>query len=203
MEEIKNTLVEDRKAIQKVALIDVSNHYAWDVLAFDRTEPGGITVYFKEFLQVVEREDAFKLTEKAISSTRLWAVNNKDIIDPDQDISSYKSRAIDYLNTNEIFNSDVFIESVIYDEDFNRKRKLKKSFKDFLTEQGLYGQTFHPSKAAISKKAKKNIRFTSEGLKLEWTGDAKDVNIEIPKVRDENDGMFHILIKTIGIIETS
>lgn len=203
LEEIKNTLVEDKKAIQKVALIDTSDYYAWDVLAFDRTTPGGITEYFKNYLQVVEREDATKLTAKAISLARTWATINNELIDPEQDVSSYKKRAINYLSSHAVFDSDEYIDSVIFDEDLDRRARQIESFKNYLIEIGIYGQTFTPSKSAIDRRAKKNVRITSEGLKLEWVGDAQDVNIEIPRQADPNDGLFHIIIKTLNITEVS
>ena len=39
LQEILDNFVEDKKAIQKAALVDVSDYYSWDVLATDRT-PG-------------------------------------------------------------------------------------------------------------------------------------------------------------------
>jgi hypothetical protein len=203
LEEIKNTLVEDKKSIQKVALIDISDHHAWDVLAFDRTTPGGITEYFKNYLEVIEKEDATKLTSKVISSARNWASINKENIDPDQEASNYKKRAIDYLISHPIFDSDEFIDCVIFDDDLKRKAVLVESFKNYLVEIGIYGQTFNPSRSVIDKRTKKNVRITSEGLRLEWIGEPNEVNISIPNEPDKNDGLYHIVIKTSEIIEKS
>lgn len=199
LEEIKNTFIEDKKVLQKVALVDVSDYYAWDVLAFDRTAPSGITEYFKNFLEVTERETAYRLTEKAISFVRQWALENKLQLDPTQDISHYKGRAISYLNSHDLFFTDEFIDFVIFDEDSNRKSTLKHSLYESLVEKGLAGQTFAPSIGVISKKTKKNVRVTSEGLKLEWEGEPNDVNIIIPNQPDKNDGLYHITIKTSNL----
>ena len=46
LEEVKNTFSEDKTAIQKVALIDVSPNVVWDVLVYDRSCPSKITNFF-------------------------------------------------------------------------------------------------------------------------------------------------------------
>lgn len=199
LEEVKNTFIEDKKVLQKVALVDVSDHYSWDVLAFDRTEPTGITGYFKKFLEVKEKETPFKLTEKAISYTSQWAVLKRKELDPAQDTSSYKARAVSYLNSHNVFDTNEFIDYVIYDENFERKEILVNSFNDYLIDKGIAGQTFTPNKDALTKKTKKNVRLTSEGLKLEWEGEPNVVNIKIPNSPDNNDGLYHIIIKTSKI----
>src|SRR5690606_31967388 len=66
LEEIKNTFVEDKKAIQKIAIVDVGDYYLWDVLAYDRNPGQGksISVFFSDFLAVHERETPSVLTTK-------------------------------------------------------------------------------------------------------------------------------------------
>lgn len=207
LEEIKNTFVEDKKAIQKAAIIDVSDYYKWDVLAKDRTASGlesGIRDYFAKFLTVVELETPSKLTENAVRFANRWAIENKEELDPSQEVSSYKSRAINYLMNSNKFVTKEFINTVILDEDPVRREKLSKSFKSYLDEKGLSGQSFVPNKGSLSKAKKKNIRQTAEGIKIEWEGDPIESNLMIPSEKDK-DGYYNIVIKTsdIKILDSS
>lgn len=201
LHEITKTFVEDKKAIQKSALVDVSDHYGWDVLATDRTATGrtALRKFFSDFLSVIEKETPSKLTEKAAGSVRLWAIANKPALDPKQEISAYKKRAIDYLSSTARFKTKDFINAVIQDENDARKEKLLKSFKDYCDEIGLSGQSFVPNKNSIDRKTRRNIRRTAEGVKIEWEGDAIENNIDIPPKANKNDGLFHIVIKTSRI----
>lgn len=202
LEEIKNTFIEDKKAIQKVALIDMSNYYSWDMLASERSIDG-IRDYFKNFLQVVEKDDAYNLTEKARSVARSWANENRNLLCADNNPTNYKTRAIDYLSSHSLFNSEEFIDYVIFDDDLDKREKAKSSFKEYLEEKGLYGQSFKPSEKALTAAKRKNIGKTDEGLILQWVGDQKEVNMSIPLERDPNDNLYHILIKTSNITFTN
>lgn len=195
LEEIKNTFIEDKSAVQKVALIDISDYYIWDALVYDRAKIGGITDYFKKFLGVKVRDTPTKWTEQAISNPRRWANENRDSLDPEQQPYHYKERAIQYLSTTSLFNTSEYINFIIQDEDETRREKLKSSFADYLNESGLFGQEFEPNKSSLTKKTKKHIVKTSEGVTLEWTGDAKDSNIHISSQKDSN-GLYEISIKS-------
>lgn len=195
LEEIKNTFIEDKSAIQKVALIDVSDYYIWDVLVYDRAKPGGVTEYFKNFLTVKLRDTPSKWTNDAIRHPSRWAGNNREAIDPEQQPYHYKERAIQYLTTTSLFNTESYIDYVIQDKDEKRRNRLKTSFRSYLVETGLSGQEFPPNKGSLSKKAKKHTVKTSEGVTLEWTGAAKDANIEMSSQRGA-DGLYQISIKS-------
>ncbi|GEP97669.1 nucleoid-associated protein [Chitinophaga cymbidii] len=203
LEEIKNTFIEDKKAIQKAALVDISDHYKWDVLAKDRSAvsmPKPITDYFYNFLEVIERETPGRLTELAVKFTNSWAVQSNAELDPNQDPASYKSRAINYLMAADKFKTTDFINAVINsdDPDDERRERLRKSFRDFLGEKGLSGQTFVPFKDSLTTARKKNVRLTAEGIKIEWMGDPAESNLTISPQKDK-DGFFNITIKTTKI----
>lgn len=200
LEEVKNTFSEDKSAIQKVALIDIDSNVIWDVLVFDRSKPGGITEFFSKFLSVLPRETESDLTRKTQAAAKSWASDNKTIIDPNQEPAVYKNRARDYLLYTDTFDTDNYINAVIQDENEIRRDLLRESFRSYLELVGLAGQDFVPKKEAITKKETKNIRQTAEGVKIEWFGDPKDSNIEIPNSSNQN-GEYKIIIRTNNIIE--
>lgn len=203
LDEVKNTFTEDKSAIQKVALIDIDDDVVWDVLVNDRSarsEKSYITDYFRKFLSVLPRETDTDLTKKAIALVNRWASNNKGDLDPEQEVSSYKTRSKDYLMNHDRFDTDEYIEAVIQDPISNRRKKLKKSLRDLMEDSGLAGQRFEIKKAALSKAVSKNVRLTAEGVRLEWEGDASDRNISIPNTPNEN-GDYLITIQTSRIRE--
>lgn len=198
LEEIKNTFIEDKSAVQKVALIDASDYYIWDALVYDRAKPGGITDYFKAFLAVKLRDTPSKWTTDAVRHPQRWASTYRDLLDPEQQPYHYKERAIQYLSTTSMFSTDAYVNFVIQDENEERREVLKASFHAFITEAGLSSQEFSPNKGSLTPRTKKHILKTSEGATLEWTGPAEDANIHIDRVPDGN-GLSTITIKSSNI----
>jgi hypothetical protein len=197
LEKIKDNFTEDRKTIQKAALIDMSDYYTWHLLASER-DSIEIRDYFKDFLQVIDKDDAFRLTQKARSIARNWASENLDLLCMEDTPTSYRERAAAYLSGHEIFNSDEFIDYIIYDANQEKRKKAIKSFKEYMQVGGLYGHSFKPSAKALAYK-KKNRGETAEGVILEWEGDPRSVNLTIPTERDVNDNLFHIVVKTSNL----
>ncbi len=201
LRKITDTFVEDTKAIQKMALISLSDTYAWEALAFERNSVS-IKKYFRDFLGVVEKDDIYELTTKSLRASTSWANQNRNLLNETDVASNYKQRAINYLTSHTTFDSDEFINSVIFDENEERKTRAIASFKEFLQLLGIYGQTYRISQKALTKGNVKHTTITAEGLTLTWTGDPARVNLTLPKDRGE-DGMYHIVIKTNNIEEQS
>ena len=200
LNKIKDTFVEDVKAIQKMALISLSGDYSWEALAFDRNSGNSITKYFRDFLGAVEKDDIYELTKKSLSSATRWANQNPRLLNETDVATNYKQRAINYLTSHSTFDSEHFINTVIFDENEERKNRAIASFREFLQTEGIYGQNYKISQKALSKNTVKHKTTTAEGLTLSWTGDPAMVNLTLPKERKE-DGMYHILIKTNEINE--
>lgn len=196
LNKIKNTFIEDAKAVQKMALISLCDDYAWEALAFDRNSGDSIKKYFKDFLRVVEKDDIFELTKKTLSAATMWANQNKELLNDTDTTANYRQRAINYLISHNTFDSDEFIDMVIYDEDEERKNRSSTSFKEFLQEKGIYGQNFRISQKALNKNNLKHTKKTAEGLTITWQGDPATVNLTLPQERNRDDGMYHIIIKT-------
>lgn len=202
LKKIQDTFSEDKSSIQKVALIDVGNTAVWDVLVTDvaaRPDKDYITDYFKRFLGVIPRETDTDLTKLALRLAFNWASENLNDLPETQDTSDYKSRAKAYLLGNAMFDSDAFINSVILDEDTERRERHRASLKQKMEHEGLYGQTFTLVHSALNRNSTKNVRVTREGVRIEWEGSAEDVNYS---VQDENEnGLQVITIKTAEITQ--
>lgn len=202
LEEVINTFIEDRRAIQKSALIDLSNHYAWDVLASDRTKTReAIADYFRKFLSVQQRESASVLTRKTVSAVRSWASRNKHLLSESQEIADYKERAIEYFENHVIFDTASFVSFVIREQQHEMRESQENGLTEHLSQEGIAGQTFSSMPNSIDPRIKKNVRRTSEGVKIEWYGSASAAGIKISDSLDEIGKLYKIEIETRDISE--
>ncbi len=195
IEEITNSFVEDKSAMQKVALIDIGKQYAWDVIARERGAAEGVAEYFRRFLGTTERESASVLTKKAVQAVRNWAVLFRQDLPDDMDPTLVKSRAVTYMNTHDTFNTDSFLEMLVSDDDQERKAQNLRSLREHLEAEGIAGQTFATRPAVLTRSVTRNKYSTEEGVKIEFDGAATARGVSLPKERDD-DGYFHIDIKT-------
>ena len=195
LQEIINTFVEDQKAIQKVALIDINDHYTWDILASQRHSTEGIAEYFEGFLSAKLREDASHWTRQAFSTVSQWAIRNKADLPEGQDPSSFKQRARQYLETHNAFDTDAFINMVVFDDDEEHADQLKVSLRTQLAEAGVEGQEFEPKPNSLNSSVVKNTKMTREGVTIAWDGDASTVGIRFETMQS---GKERIIIETSG-----
>lgn len=201
--EIQESIAEDKKKIQKWALIDVGNHFGWNVLAKQRGRlgrqadtPEAISDYFKRFLGVTERECDSNLTREFVTQVSAWARQQEGL--PEDEIpNNYKARAISYMEAADNFDSDAFINLVVRDEDPERKEKQSEALREFLADKGLAGQAFTPKPNSLPKSQKKNTLKTGFGVTITWEGNMQDNGIEIDNI--SRGGYKYITIKTPAI----
>lgn len=202
MQKVADTLVEDKSAIQKSALINLdAEKYSWDVLADERklNVKGEITDYFRNFLGVTLKEVASVLTKKAVQAVHQWAIARDPAELPDgEEKGNYRSRAVAYMESNTVFELDSYINAIIRDEvNEERKLRMEQSLRAQLDEAGITNQKFSTRPNSLPKKLKKQLWKTSEGITLEFFGEASDLGIE---TKPRSDGVLgqEIVIKTRG-----
>jgi len=200
IEEITNSFVEDKFAMQKVALVEIGDQYAWDILARERGATEGVADYFRRFLGATERETASNLTKKAVKAVRQWASLVRHNLPEGHDPTAIKARAVNYMHTHDTFNTETFLDMLISDDDAERKRLNVQSLREHLETTGIAGQTFLTRPASLTNKIIRNKFSTEEGVKIEFDGAAEQSGVTIPAERDKSDGYFHIEIKTREIV---
>lgn len=201
MEKVLNTLVEDKSAIQKSALIDVSDNFTWSVLADERQlkASGEISDYFKGFLQVSLMEVASVLTRKAVSTVGDWAKSLQATDMPDgEEKGNYKARAVAYMATAAQFKISDFIDAVVRDDDDDRKTRVKSALKAKLETVNITNQEFTPKPNSLPKKAKVQTWITAEKVKLEFEGESSDVGL---RVQQTDGGDCIITIQTSSVVK--
>ncbi len=196
MREIADSFIESKDAVQKVAIIDVTNTFKWDILAKERKKAEGIAEYFKKFLNAQMIDTPSKLTIKAVSEVNKWTKLNIESVKSIPEIVSltsdpasfFKTKAVNFMKNNEgySFNSDNFISNLVTIENLSNESKdkidnLSKSLKEHLTTTGIYGQVFMPRPNSLPKSTIKTKKVTEEGVIIEWQGNPEDKGVKISK----------------------
>jgi len=180
VEEVENSLNEDKDAIQKSALIDVSDYFVWGALALDRKKSIGLGDYFREFLGVTERQNDSTLTRLTHITLRQWIKEqDEDQLPPNEDANTFAGRSFNYLNDHDTFDTDDYLNTVVRDEDETRKAKLIASLREQLDKVGVAGQQFRPMPNSLPNKEKKQIYQTAEGVTIIYQGDNETAGITI------------------------
>lgn len=198
LNENENSLSRDKNSIQKSAVIDADNYFAWDVLAFDRVQKPRIGDYFKAFLGVQERQQEAVLTREALNTVKQWAKSiPQEDLPEGEDSASFTGRAFDYLKNNINFDSDNFIETVVRDENKERREKLTSQLKSKLTEKGIYGQTFVPKPESLKRAETLSKMVTKEGVSVIFQGSREAVGIDVSPLPN---GRTRITIETSSYV---
>ena len=203
LERVIDSLADSTKSLQKWAIVDPSDLFAWDVLASQRGTTAtkkdtevAISKYFRSFLQVHVRENASTLTRSSISETGKWARALTDL-PKDMIRSDFRARAVNYFENNENFDTDNFIDQVLgtyvkegmSEEDCEVRRALREShrraFRVSLAEAGIAGQVFESKPSSIPKANKTTTLKTRTGLKVVFQGKRDQHNIEISEEGNE------------------
>lgn len=194
VQEVKNSLNETKNAIQKSALIDTSDRFAWDVLAFDKIKKPSLGEYFKAFLGVTERYQDSVLTKNVHLIVRKWAKRlSSEEIPEGEDANTYSGRSFNYLLDNDSFDTEAYLNSVVRDENLTRKSLLIASLRSALVEAGIAGQSFRPQPNALKRKDKKQVYRTLEGVTIEYEGERSAAGI---RIEDLGNQKKRIIIET-------
>ncbi|HCF0953893.1 TPA: nucleoid-associated protein [Pseudomonas aeruginosa] len=192
--EVPNSLNESKSAIQKSALVDASDQFGWDVLAFDRVKKPGLSDYFRGFLGVTERQQDWALTRAAHVQVRKWAKKlAAEQLPPGEDLNTFLGRSLNYLTDHDAFDTDEYLNAVVRDEDADRKEALMNSLRDALAEAGVAGQQFRPQAGSLRKGERKQVYQTYEGVTISFEGSPEAMGMKIEPL---GDGRARVTIET-------
>lgn len=175
--EVPNALSESKRAVQKSALVDLSDTHVWDVLAYDRVD-AELTDYFKRFLGVNARKTASIMTQEAHKAVRTWA-RQIDVakLSEGEDATTLIGRSLSFFESIEDFDTDKFIGAVVRHADPVMKKALCDELYDTLAKEGIAGTTFKSTPSSISRKDKKTTYETAEGVVITYQGDQETAGI--------------------------
>ncbi|MBA0396403.1 hypothetical protein D7U98_13495 [Stenotrophomonas maltophilia] len=198
IDHVLDALVEDKAAVQRSALIDVSDHFLWDVLAAERNEGAApeLKQFFRAFLSVEPREEASVLTRRAVSAVGTWARSIREEDLPEgEGASQYRERAVQYMIDHADFDSDDFISTVVRDDQPERRERAKNSLREILREKGVEGQVFQTRAQSLATAERRTKIVTDVGVQIIFEGDRETHRIEVLDDPQHGPGAKKIIIR--------
>ncbi|MCG9736501.1 nucleoid-associated protein [Pseudoalteromonas shioyasakiensis] len=180
-QEITDSLLEEKAAIQKRALIDVGDSFDWDVIAVERGKSNAdhdtdsaIGSHYKNFLSVSLLENNSAVTRKAISHSNKWAQQHEELIPSD-----VKARVIRYIGAHgeQNINMDDIRDLICEHPDDTTKDRLKASFDTYMDNVELSGVQFTAKPDSIPNSDKRTKVKTNRNVVLEWQGEMRDAGV--------------------------
>lgn len=202
-QQITDSLVEDKSAIQKRAIVDVGDAFDWDVIAVERTKSAAkqdtdtaIGSHFQKFLSVKLRENNSAVTRRVISHTNVWAKKQEGLTSTD-----VKSRVINFLEANDELNvtMDDIRDLVCNSSDDDKTASLKASFNNYMDEVNLSGVQFTPKSSSIPKSERKFTMKTNKNVTINWEGEMEKAGIK--KLVSGNTVTITITANEIDVID--
>ncbi|AKC07225.1 nucleoid-associated protein [Agrobacterium tumefaciens] len=188
--EVENTFQEDKKAMQKSALILLDDE-GGSLAVYDRTNRRDVTKYFRNFLGAKRLYDGAQATERL--KTALTEAYQKHLQEMPQEVKStwrtklYEAtRNLETLDTEDMGN---FMVSVFGEYGINER--FKATIASELQRQKISGEAIEIAPAMITKPAVRQVK-TQEGIQVRIP-DGKDglVNLDV-----HDDGHATITIQT-------
>jgi hypothetical protein len=181
-QEITDSLLEDKSAIQKRAIIDVGDSFNWDIIAVERgksssTQDTDVAIgdHFKNFLSVTLLEDNSSVTRKVISHVKKWSSRHEELVPSD-----VKARVIDYIGAHDDqnINTDDIRDLICEHQNQDTKRRLIGSFNEYMDNVELRGVQFTAKANSIPDIEKRTKVKTNKNVTLEWQGEMNNAGIQ-------------------------
>lgn len=199
---IVEAFVADKKALQKSALIRVTNGIVSnDVASIDRMGKGAdLTDYFTSFLSVTRTRSDEELNRNLVELLRQVYTDRKDDI-PNQNVAQAILLAKDSLRLRQNIDNQAVLDAITIGagnpHDPQILANLTTSTNSQLRKHRLSGITFSPHAATLARPSKKRVQ-TVEGITIEYpsnlegrrvtkTVNANGVTFTIETARVENE----------------
>lgn len=167
---IVNAFVDDKRAVQKSALVRVVNGVAdGAVAARDRMKhPPEITEYFARFLAVTRCRSNEELSARALDVVKTALASCKADL-PKGGLPRALAQAKDLLATRTFINQKALVEAVIFaagnPQDDKLRKRLENATKRKIKKQKLDNLSFVPDRQVLARPATRRLR-TAEGVSV-------------------------------------
>lgn len=200
---IIHAFIDDKKAIQKAAMIRVVNGQAEDLVAArDRTKPAPqIADYFATFLDVERTRTDDELNRLLVEALRKTFQESKEIL-PNGDVASALQQAKAVLRERQQIDEEAIVDSVLaaagHPENEDTRALLRRRTTQKLRAQKLTGLEFPPDRQVLRKPSLRKIR-TTEGVTVTYPDEANAVTVRRAR-NPEGEGEV-ITITTDRVVE--
>ncbi|MCE6977927.1 hypothetical protein EI534_11105 [Pseudomonas frederiksbergensis] len=193
LDHILNTFVQDKKALQKSALIKIDKGTG-QLICIDRSgKNGDITEKFKDFLDITRKFSHETLTERLLEALKTTAKTHKDIV-PQSIICQLTTAAKEAISSIETFNPahpHTLLNALF--GDLHTNEKIQQTFEKELRRQKIQTEIIKIPKNFFPKPARK-MKETFEGIRVIYTQaheDAKQI------IFNEVDGTKTFTVSTL------
>lgn len=200
---IIHAFIDDKKAIQKAALVRVVNGQA-DVMvaARDRTKPSpGIADYFATFLDVERTRNDDELNRQLVEALRKTFLDCQAVL-PNQDAANALQQAKAVLRDRQRIDEDAIVEAVLaaagHPADEQLQTLLRRRTAQKLRVHRLTGLEFPPNRQVLRKPPLRKLR-TTEGVTVTYPDETDAVTVR-RQPNPDGDGEV-ITITTDRIVE--
>lgn len=202
---IIHAFIDDKKAIQKSALMRVVNGRAETmVAACDRTKPApAIADYFATFLDVERIHSDEELNRRLVEALRKTFSECKDIL-PNNDVARALQHAKGVLRDRQEIDEEAIVAAVLaaagHPANEETKGVLRRRTTQKLRAHRLTGLAFPPDRQVLRKPPLRRIR-TTEGVTVTYPDEVNAVTVQ--RVRNPEGQGETITITTDRIVEDS
>ncbi|WP_296246385.1 nucleoid-associated protein [uncultured Stenotrophomonas sp.] len=178
---IIHAFIDDKRAIQKAALIRVVNGQADAMVAArDRTRPSPeIADYFATFLDVERTRSDDELNRLLVEALRKTFLDCQAVL-PNQDAASALQQAKAVLRDRQRIDEDAIVEAVLaaagHPADEQTQTLLRRRTAQKLRMQRLTGLEFPPNRQVLRKPPLRKLR-TTEGVTVTYPDEADAVTV--------------------------
>jgi len=182
LRKIVHAFVADKKAIQKAAIVRVTNGVADLLVATkDRAKPApAISDYFATFLHVARTLSDIELTEKAIHTLKLAVTESKEHL-PNQDVPRAFRRAKAALRDRQEISGDAIVEAVLAAADDPADEAVRTKITNIALRKiklsRLSGLVFRPDRQQLRRPPLRRIK-TIEGVTLIYPDALETASVE-------------------------
>lgn len=201
---IVNALVDEKKAIQKTALIRVVAGTAdQDISATDRTKQGvDLTDYFADFLAVsraVSDTELSEITRKVLKAALQTCIDHL----PGQDVAKALKRAQASLGGRRRIDEEAIVEAVIlaagHPEDEKVANRLERETRSRVRKSKLHELSFKPDRRILRQPYMRKI-VTTEGVTILFPDRVENPNVKVVELKG---GKKQIIVDTDRVTEDS
>ena len=215
LQKIVDSLADSPKALQKWAVVDPTDLFAWDVLALQRgtskarqDSNEAISSYFRQFLQVEIKNTPSALTKSTVSTVREWS-NSLSELPAGIQRPDFKARSVQYFENNDMFDTNQFVDYVLgsyvdqslsdeeNEERLEQRTLHARALNTALAEKGIAGQVFPSRPDSIPDANKKQQLRTNTGAKGVYEGTLEANQIKI--TNDNNEKVITIRTTQLDI----
>lgn len=193
LENVADTFTQSPDAMQKAALIDMSDENPV-VMVLDRNVKGGISGFFQGFLNVKRAKSEREMTEALIDVVRNTSHKHAEEL-PRDFAADIQVRAGEFFEQDAPFDNDQFFDKV-FGPDVSED--VKSTYRHYLQKEDLANEQFYLDREAASNVKRRKIK-TAEGITIYVSdkgastlqisygqnGDKDVIVIESAKVREE------------------